>query len=326
MAGFIGHHFLEHLLVNTDWEIIATSSFRHHGKSDRITQVLDAHPGERRRVDILTHDLTALFSTQSAHRIGDIDFLVAMASESHVDRAIADPVPFVRNNTDVILSTLELARQLKPRTVILVSTDEVYGPIHGELFSEWDRIIPSNPYSASKAAQEAIAISYWRTYDVPVVITNLTNAFGERQDREKYLPLVISKVLSGETLGIHGTADNIGSRYYLHARNMADAWLFLLRNITPGRFPACSRPDRFNIAPPEPVSNLNLALEIAGIIGKPLRYEFTGFDVIARPGHDPHYGLDPAKMMSLGWKPPVDFHDSLERTVRWTLENPEWLR
>lgn len=326
VSGFIGHHFLEHLLVNTDWEIVATSSFRHHGKSDRIVQVLDAHPEMRHRVDVLTHDLTAPFSSQSVHRIGDIDYLVAMASESHVDRSITDPVPFIRNNTDVILSTLELARELKPRMVLLVSTDEVYGPLHGELFREWDRIIPSNPYSASKAAQEAIAVSWWRTYGVPVVITNLTNVFGERQHKEKYLPLVISTILSGKTLGIHGTEDNIGSRYYIHARNAADAWLFLLNSVTPAMFPRASRPDRFNIAPPYPVSNLDLALEVAHILGNPLKYEFTGFDVKTRPGHDPHYGLDPSKIMSLGWEPPVDFHESLERTVLWTLNNPEWLR
>lgn len=324
-AGFIGHHFLEHALVNTNWEIAVTSSFRHHGKSDRIAQVLDAHPLSRRWVDVITHDLTAPFSPQAVDRIGDIDYLVAMASESHVDRSITDPVPFVRNNVDVILNTLELARVLKPRAVLLVSTDEVYGPLDGEPFAEWDRIIPSNPYSASKAAQEAIAISYWRTYGIPLIITNLTNIFGERQDKEKYIPLVIRKILDGEILGIHGTEDNPGSRYYLHARNAADAWLFLLRTVVPEKFPDASRPCRFSIAPPEPVANLALAQEIAGITGKPLKYEFTGFDVKTRPGHDPRYGLDPGKIMALGWKQPVDFHESLERTVRWTLDHPEWL-
>ena len=90
-------------------------------------------------------------------------------------------------------------------------------------------------------------------------------------------------------------------------------------------FPGALRPDRYNIAGPEPVNNLALALEIASVIGKPLKYELAGFDVKNRPGHDPHYGLDMARLDALGWKPPVEFHESLERTVRWTLEHPEWL-
>jgi dTDP-glucose 4,6-dehydratase len=327
-GGFIGHHVLEHLLVNTDWEIMVTDSFRHKGKTDRIYQVLGVHPGQAHRVDVITHDLIAPFSPQAAHRIDKLDFIIAMASESHVDRSITDPVPFIQNNVNVMLNTLELARELKPTVVLIVSTDEVYGPVSpgNKPCAEWDAILPSNPYSASKAAQEAIAVSYWRTYGVPVVLTNLTNIFGERQDKEKFLPIVINKVLAGETLGIHGTEKNMGSRYYLHARNAASAWLFLLMMVTPPAFPSASRPARYNIAPLTPVSNLSFAQEIAGVLGKPLKYEFTGFNIKTRPGHDPHYGLDPDKLTMLGWKPPVDFHESLERTVRWTRDHPEWLR
>lgn len=329
-GGFIGHHVLEHFITNADWDIVATDSFRHRGKTDRIAQVLGVHPDQSSRVDVITHDLTVPFSSQAAKRIAGpdgVDFIVAIASESHVDRSISYPVPFVRNNVDVILNTLELARDLQPKMVLIVSTDEVYGPVSpGQSpCKEWDPILPSNPYSASKAAQEAIAVSYWRTYGVPVVITNLTNIFGERQDKEKFLPLVISKVLSGGTLGIHGTEQNMGSRYYLHARNAASAWLFLLMMISPPKFPSASRPARYNIAPLEAVSNLAFAQEIAGYLGKPLNYRFTGFNIKTRPGHDPHYGLDPGRLTSLGWKPPVDFHQSLERTVRWTVNHPEWL-
>ena len=131
-GGFVGHHLLEHLLVNTDWEIIATDSFRHQGKTDRIAEVLAAHPDQAHRVEVITHDLTAPFSAQMTRRIGHVDYLAAVASESHVDRSIADPVPFVRNNTDVMLNTLELARVIKPGVVLHVSTDEVYGPSPSE--------------------------------------------------------------------------------------------------------------------------------------------------------------------------------------------------
>lgn len=347
-GGFVGHHFLEHLLATTDWGIVATGSFRHRGKTDRIVQVLDGHPSWRGRVDVLTHELTAPFSTQAMYRIGSPDYIIAMASESHVDRSISDPVPFVRNNVDVILSTLELARVVQPKAVIVVSTDEVYGPVRGEFtqadtmgklhavrgmpHQEWSPIIPSNPYSASKAAQEAIAISYWRTYGVPVILTNTMNIIGERQDPEKFLPMLIRRISRGETVTIHGRARGstlgsraeIGTRHYLHARNAASAWLFLLEKTVPDRYPDADRPARWNVAGPEPVSNLELALAVASVIGKPLNYELVDFHS-ARPGHDAHYGLDPGKLAQAGWKPPVDFRESLERTVRWTLANREWL-
>lgn len=324
-GGFVGHHFLEHLLATTDWGIVATGSFRHRGKTDRIVQVLDGHPSWRGRVDVLTHELTAPFSTQAMYRIGSPDYIIAMASESHVDRSISDPVPFVRNNVDVILSTLELARVVQPKAVIVVSTDEVYGPCEpGQGHVEWSPIIPSNPYSASKAAQEAIAISYWRTYGVPIILTNTMNIIGERQDPEKFLPMLIRRISRGEVVTIHGTPDQIGTRHYLHARNAASAWLYLLEETTPWMFPGYEMPSRWNVAGPEPVSNLELALAVASIIGKPLNYELVDFHS-ARPGHDPHYGLHSGKLAKAGWKPPVDFRESLERTVRWTLANREWL-
>jgi dTDP-glucose 4,6-dehydratase len=261
------------------------------------------------------------------HRIGSIDYIVAMASESHVDRSITAPVPFVKNNVDVMLNTLELARKIKPGIVLHVSTDEIYGPVReGEPpHPEWDPVLPSNPYSASKAAQEAIAISYWRSYGVPVVITNLMNVYGERQGAEKFIPILIRKIIHGEVVQIHGGPREIGSRNYLHARNAASAWLFIL-GLPVVKFPGALRPDRYNVAGLKPVSNLELAQEIAAILGKPLHYEFTGFDVKNRPGHDPHYGLDMSKLTGLGWSPPVEFHESLERAVRWTVAHPEWIQ
>ena len=325
-GGFIGHHLLQHLLANTDWDIVATDSFRHQGKTDRISEVLDGHPDWAQRISVFTHDLTAPFSEQLILKMGDLDLIVAMASESHVDRSITDPVPFVKNNVDVMLNTLELARAIKPRMVLHVSSDEIYGPVRqGQPpHPEWDSVLPSNPYSASKAAQEAIGISYWRSFGVPLVITNLMNVYGERQGSEKFLPILVKKISCGETVYIHGDENEIGSRNYLHARNAASAWLFIL-GTHQAMFPKDLRPDRYNVAGLEPVSNLALAQEVAEILGKPLHYEFTGFDVKNRPGHDPHYGLDMSKLTSLGWKPPVEFHESLERAVRWTVQHPEWM-
>jgi dTDP-glucose 4,6-dehydratase len=358
-GGFAGHHFLEHALVNTDWDIVATDSFRHKGKTDRITEVLmqhDAVPEHElatsalwlNRVQVLTHDLTVPFSEQAIERLGQIDYIVAYASESHVDRSISDPVPFIRNNVDVALSTLELARRLSPKALVWVSTDEVYGPVEATDLKghpEWDTILPSNPYAASKAAQEDLAISYWRTYDVPLIIVNCMNMIGERQDPEKFVPLVIGKVLSGETVPIHAQGAEIGTRHYLHARNLADGIMFLLEKVYgpamfSGNWPAAAakipvgasvaippledRPDRYNIATPDRIDNLTLAQMIADFAGKRLSYQFQDFHS-TRPGHDPHYGLDPSKMESLGWKPPITLAASLKQTVEWTMRNRNWL-
>lgn len=327
-GGFFGHHLLEHLLVTTDWDVAATDSFRHRGKTDRIAQVLGDREDWRDRVSILTHDLTVPFSSQAADVIAGkngLDYIIAVASESHVDRSIADPVPFVRNNVDVILNTLELARQLSPRAVVVITSDEVYGPETGGVpHPEWDVILPSNPYAGSKAAQEAIAITYWRTYCVPIILVNCINMIGERQDPEKYIPLVIRKVTRGEQVTIHGTPGDIGTRNYLHCRNLADGICFLLDRYPPAMFPQADRPDRYNIAGPDRIDNLTLAQMIAGYVGRPLKYRLEECPV-SRPGHDPHYGLDVSKMLDLGWRLPVPFAESLERTVKWTVSNPSWM-
>lgn len=335
-GGFVGHHFLEHILVKTDWNVIITDSFRHKGTVDRVAEVVDGIPGSRSRIDVITHDLLAPFTDREALRIGDIDYIAAIASESHVDRSITDPEPFILNNTLVALTTLSLARKLKPKAVIWVSTDETYGPVAADDFighPEWDVVLPSNPYSGSKAAQEAIALSYWRTYGVPVIILNIMNMIGERQDLEKFIPRVIAKVAHDELVTIHGSVGNIGTRHYLHARNVADASLFLLEHTDPTIFPAhksydnqpiSDRPDRYNIASPDRIDNLTLAEMIAEDIGRPLKYKLEDFHT-TRPGHDPHYGLDSSKIRNLGWDLPVPFRESLRRTVEWTMAHPNWL-
>ena len=332
-GGFLGHHVLEHLLEATDWDLVVTDSFRHRGKTDRITHVLDAHdqhflqegkrPWWRSRVTVLTHDLTVPFSTQAVRSMGYLDYMIALASESHVPRSLADPVPLAMNNVAVALSTLELARQVQPRALVLFSTDEVYGPVRdGEVHSEWSPAIPSNPYSASKAAQEAFAVAYWRSYGVPAVIVNAMNILGERQAAEKYLPTLIRQVSRGETVRVHGTPGNIGSRHYVLAGNVADAISFILRSTTPAALPGDGRPSRYCIVGQERLSNLELAGLVASALGRPLHYELTDS---GRPGYDAHYGLASDKLAGLGWKPPVDLREGIERIVRWTAEHPEWV-
>ena len=330
VAGFGGHHLVEHLLATTDWRITGLVSFKHQGCPRRLAHL---HPNERLR--IVYTDLASPITARTMDTIvdaGPVDVVINAAAQSHVDRSISDPVPFVANNVAVALHMLEAARALNPRVFLQVSTDEVYGPAApGYAHREWDPPIPSNPYAASKAAQEAIAVSYWRTYGVPVVVTNTMNLIGERQDTEKFVPMTIAKIARGEEVVIHGSPPNVGSRYYLHARNWADAHRFLaLRKPAQYVDPALGgaavqMPDRYHVVGEREVTNLEMAERIASFVGRPLRHRFEDFHS-TRPGHDRRYALDGAKLAAAGWKLPVPLDASLERTVRWTLEHPEWMR
>lgn len=325
-SGFAGSHILSHLLRNTDWEFICVASWKHKGTPERIIED-EAYQANKHRVEIITHDLVSPFTEQTIKRIGKIDYLVNIASESHVDRSITEPVPFIKNNTDLILTIMELARALKPEKVIQFSTDEVYGVApDGINHKEWSEIIPSNPYSASKACQEAISISYWRTYGVPVIITNTMNLFGERQDSEKYVAQLIKKINEGQLVTVHGRENYIGSRFYLHARNMSDALLHILNNVEPVMYDDGdhTKPERFNIVGDIELNNLELAQKVAEIMGKELTYELTDFHS-TRPGHDRRYALDGTKLKEHGWTAPLSFEESLKKTIDWTLENKNWL-
>ena len=331
-AGFIGSHMLTHLLVNTDWHIHCLCSFTHKGIPERITQ--DKHyQTHKDRVSVHWHDLNAPLSPLLQEKLKDTDYILNFASDSHVDRSITDPVPFIQNNINVVLNMLEFARKLSHLQVFIqISTDEVYGPApKGMDHKEWSTILPSNPYSASKAAQEAIAISYWRTYGIPIIITNTMNNIGERQDSEKFVPMLIKKINAGEKVVIHGSKEHgIGSRFYLHARNHADAILHILKKLHPTLYDrmqvnTLQIPDRYNVVGDIELNNLELAQMIAQILNKELQYSLVEFHH-TRPGHDRRYALDGTKLKDAGWKAPIKFKDSLRKTIAWTLANPEWLK
>lgn len=324
-GGFVGHHAVEHFLKNTDYEIVVIDSWRHKGDSLRLRHLL-----QEPRLRVLTHDLATPISDRTIDWIGPVDHILAIASESHVERSISDPVPFVQNNVGLALELGEYARKVKPKSIVHCSTDEVYGPAIGtDMHSEWLPFMPSNPYAASKAAQDAIYFSYWRTYGVPLIITHCMNMIGERQDKEKFLPMVIAKVLRGETVTIHGSENDIGSRMYIHSRNLADAWLFLIQKTEPTMYhddhTRYQMPDSYNVVGEVELDNLTVAKMIATILGKPLKYELLNFHA-ARPGHDRRYALDGSKIKSLGWTPPVSFEKSLEKMVHWTIQHPEWMK
>lgn len=324
-AGFAGSHLVEHLLVTTGWDLVVLDSLTYAGRTDRLTDSEYYDPG---RVRLLWHDLRAPIHPHLDEQIGDVDAVLHLAAESHVDRSIADPAPFFHNNVAATLNLLEWARTRTLSHFVQVSTDEVYGPAaEGHRHAEWEPHIPSNPYAASKSAQEALAVAWWRTYDVPVVVTNTMNMFGERQHPEKMIPKTIRAIINGEPVTIHARRKGDGweasSRHWLHARSHADALRWILhRPVT--KYGQADRPDRWHIAGDEYDVHA-LTDHIADILGRSWVPQFVDHHS-SRPGHDHRYALDPSKIHAAGWKPPLDTLASLERTVGWAVDHPEWLR
>lgn len=325
-SGFVGCHMLAHLLANTDYEIVGVDSFRHKGKSDRIRDLLTAHPQYKERLKMIMCDLRAPISDQTDYEFGKIDYVFNIASESHVDRSISHPRDFIENNISLMLTMLEwLRKHPEVKKFIHTSTDEVFGPAETVDHPEGDPHRPSNPYAASKAAQEDLCYSYWRTYNLPIIITNTMNMIGSLQDSEKYLPKIIKLISEGNTVQVHASAEGVpGSRYYLHVRNQCDAQLFLLQNHEPTMYPADDI-DRFNIVSDDEIDNLDMLERVAKAMGvSDYKYELVDFHG-TRPGHDRRYGLDGTKMKELGWTLPVPISQSLPETVTWYMDRPEWI-
>ena len=352
-GGFVGSHVLRHIMANTDWTVTCICSWRHKGTPERIKSALMDSSGKRlnmdyaKRTKVITHDLESPLPERTKNRIGEVDYILNIASNSHVDRSIDNPVPFVSGNVNLSLTMLELARELKPEVFLQFSTDEVYGPApHGIDFEEWSPIIPSNPYSGSKGAQESVVTSWWRTYDVRVIMTNTMNVTGQTQDPEKFPAQLIRKIYNGDKVTIHGREGDIGSRHYIHARNVADALLFIINNLPPTMYqdgfinenpdPVFVRlygeeiakqiqvPDRYNIVGETELDNLEFAQMTANLMGKELKYELEDFH-LTRPGHDRRYALSGKKLKDLGWQPPETFEESWKTTIDWTLEHKNWL-
>lgn len=318
-CGFIGSHFIEHFLRNTDWNIVSLDRLDTSGNPNRLAS-MECWPAERKRVKVLYWDLKSPLNSQIQAHVGEVDKIFHLAAGTHVDRSITDPLSFVMDNVVGTTNLLEYAKTAQPEMFYYFSTDEVFGPApDGVAYKEWDRYNSGNPYSASKAGAEEMCLAYRNTYKIPIRITHCMNVFGERQHPEKFVPMCINKVLKGETISVHSNKEKTraGSRFYIHARNVASAVGFLNTKETDEI--------KFNIVGEREVSNLEMAQTIAKILDKPLHYEMVDFHS-SRPGHDLRYALDGELMKTLGWEYPMSFEESLSRMVHWTLKHPEWLK
>lgn len=316
-TGFIGSHAVEHFLRTTDWELTLLEGLNYASSMQRLVD-MELWPHEHQRVKMLYHNICAPLSDDVVHRIGKVDAIVHFAAETHVERALVDPRPFVDTNVGGTLNMLEFARAVGVHRYVQISTDEVYGPApDGVFFKEGDAYHPSNPYSASKAGADCLAHSYFVSFKVPVIVTNTMNNFGERQHPEKFVPKAIRCIAKGERLTLHGTPGNVGSRCWLHARNHADAIRFVLEHGQPGQQYHVSSNDEYTV---EQMADM-IAHALGGVS---YLKEYVDFHA-TRPGHDRRYALDGSKLRNLGWTPPVEFYPSLERVVRWTVAHPEWV-
>lgn len=323
-AGFVGHHVVEHLLKNTDWEIIILDNLNYAGNLNRLTDI-DIWEEEKQRVKFIWHDLKAPVSETTADMIAELDYIWHFAAESHVDHSLQDSIPFVLSNVLGTAHLLEFIKKYEPnlKKYIQFSTDEVYGPApEGVFFKEWDRLKPSNPYAATKAGGDLLSFSFAHAFKLPILVVRSMNIFGERQHPEKFIPKTVRAILSNEKVILHGKNEQeVASRCWIHARNVADALIFLTEKGMPEEI--------YNVVGEEK-SVLDLANIIAQVIRgedlKPEEIEFIDFHR-ARSGHDRRYALDGEKLAQMNWRPRLSLEDSFRKMVEWMIrpENRIWL-
>ena len=314
-AGFIGHALIEYLLDNTDYEIVSLDRLDVSGNLNRLGTTLQESPHWAKRVKVVWHDLKAPVNDYTIEKIGKVDYILHLAAGSHVDRSVLYPMEFVMDNVVGTCNILDYARlhceDLK--LFLYFSTDEVFGAApEGVIFGEDDRYRAGNPYAATKAGAEELCVAYENTYSMPIIITHTMNVYGPKQHPEKFIPIIVNKVLNGEEVQIHSNPEltKASKRHYLHSEDVSRAILFLMNNHTVG--------EKYNIVANEESDNLDLAKQIAEIIGKPLKYKLVD-PQITRPRHDFRYALCGKKMRDMGWQQKIDLHDGLRKTIAWLV-------
>lgn len=241
----------------------------------------------------------------------DVDQIIHFAAESHVDRSIEDGSIFVQTNVVGTNTLLQSAFENGIKKFIHVSTDEVYGSIKEGSFKEIDHLNPSSPYSSSKAGSDLLAMSYYSTYGLPVIITRCTNNFGPYQHPEKLIPLFLTNLMDNKKVPVYGTGQNV--RDWIHVNDHCSGIDFVLNNGNIGEV--------YNIGGGSELTNLEITHRILVALGKD--ESMIGY-VEDRMGHDFRYSLDCTKLKKMGWKPEYDFETALSNTVKWYIENRWW--
>ncbi len=298
-AGFIGSHFCDLVLEHSDvTKILVIDKLTYAGNLENLSK-----SSNDPRFDFLKSDLNESEKYETA--INNFDIVINFAAESHVDKSIFDPKPFFETNSLGVATLAACCINNGVKRLVQVSTDEVYGPIKFGTSDEKAVLNPSSPYSSSKAAGELFALSFWKTFGFPVVVTRGSNTYGPRQYPEKLIPLALTKLRKNEKIPVYGSGKQI--REWTHVIDHAHAiWL------------ACKKGESgaiYNIGSGERYTNLELLAKLLKSQGKDLdSIEFVG----DRLGHDYRYALN-SKLISkkLGWKPKYNFTEALAEVSSW---------
>jgi dTDP-glucose 4,6-dehydratase len=302
-TGFIGSNFVHHMLQQRpDDQIVVLDKLTYAGNLDNIKTAM-------KKIEFIKGNICNRKLVEKAAK--GIDVIINFAAESHVDRSIAKPEPFLTTNVLGTQVLLEAARRFDHEKFIQISTDEVYGSISKGSFKEEDLLRPSSPYAASKAAADMLAHAYFTTYGLPVLITRSTNNFGPYQHPEKLIPKLIINAISGKPLPIYGDGKNV--RDWLYVVDNCKAIDLVLRKGKSGEV--------YNVG----AGNEKMNLEIVGFILKELGKSKSLIKFVEdRLGHDFRYSLDWGKIKGLGWVPKHDLTDALKETIKWYKENKWW--
>ncbi|MDA1312635.1 MAG: dTDP-glucose 4,6-dehydratase [Acidobacteria bacterium] len=309
-AGFIGSAFIR-LVLGGDAaaEVLNFDALTYAGNLENLEPVAD-HAGYR----FVKANLCDVAAVDEAVASYAPDVIVHFAAESHVDRSILSPKPVIDTNFTGTFHLLDAARRRGVQKFIHVSTDEVYGSIDPPADADEDfPLRPSSPYSASKAGSDMLALSYFTTYKLPVIVTRASNNYGPYQFPEKLIPLMIANALDDEPLPIYGDGQQV--RDWLYVDDHCRAIQSLLEKGQPGEI--------YNIGGNRALPNLDVVRMILAATGKT---ESLLRSVEDRPGHDRRYALSSAKIQrTTGWTPAMDFEQGLARTVDWCRANTSWV-
>ena len=305
--GFIGSNFIRHTLSrHSESEIINIDKI---GIGANLENLSDLE--KRKEYRFIKGDISDSKLVQGI--IKNVDAVINFAAETHVDRSIANSTTFIQSNIVGTFTLLETERKLNKQVRhIQISTDETYGDIRQGSFKEEDRLKPSNPYSASKAAADMLCQAYQRTYGMDIIITRCTNNFGSYQFPEKLIPKTIIRTQKQLPIPIYGSGENV--RDWIYVLDHCEALELILREGKPGEI--------YNISSGNELSTIEVVKKILGMLDK-------SEDLIAfvedRPGHDLRYSLDSSKIRKeLGWEPRHTFKSALEKTVEWYVKNERW--
>ena len=302
-AGFIGSNYVRHVFASSDDEVTVFDALTYAGNPATLRDL------EGPRFTFVKGDITD--RTAVAEAMAGHDAVVHFAAESHVDRSILSPDEFVRTNCDGTNVVVDTARRLEVDRVLHISTDEVYGSVPEGRSTETDPLAPRSPYSASKAGSDLIALSYFSTYDVPVIVTRSSNNFGPFQYPEKVIPLFVTNLLDGQPVPLYG--DGLNERDWIYVADNCAALDLVLRAGTPGEI--------YNVGVGNEIPNRDLTDRLLHLTE---RGEELVQYVEDRLGHDRRYAVDTAKVEALGWRPEHDLDEALAATVSWYRGNRWW--